>query len=322
MRALILAAGLGTRLRPLTLARAKAAVPVNGIPIVRRVISWLVAQGCRDLVLNLHHRPASIAAVVGDGADLGAVVRYSWEDPVLGSGGGPRHALPLLLDGGAGRSSADGTFLIVNGDTLTDLALPELIDSHRTSGALVTMALTPNPRPDAYGGVLVEGGRVVGFTGRGTSRESFHFIGIQATEARAFWPLDDGVRAETVMQLYPRLIRENAAAINAHIANASFRDVGTPADYLRTSVEFAGSEGDALVSRRNVAIDPSAELRHTAVWDGVRIGPGTLLDECIVCDDVDVPAGSRYRRSAIARDRGDALAPGERLEGSLVVKGF
>jgi NDP-sugar pyrophosphorylase family protein len=322
LRALILTAGLGTRLRPLTLARAKAAVPVNGTPIVRRVISWLVEQGWRDLVLNLHHRPASIAAVVGDGSDLGAVVRYSWEDPVLGSAGGPRHALPLLLEGSPDRTPAEGTFLLVNGDTLTDLTLPGLLESHRASGALVTMALTPNPRPEAYGGVLVEDGCIVGFTRRGFTGESFHFIGVQVAEARAFSSLDDGVPAETVMQLYPQLIRENAAAINAHIVSASFRDVGTPADYLDTSVEFARSEGDALVSRRNVVIDRSAELRQTAVWDGVRIGPDTLLDECIVCDDVELPAGSRYRRCAIARNRGDALAPGERVEGPLVIKGF
>jgi hypothetical protein len=98
-RGLVLAAGLGTRLQPLTLARAKAAAPVDGEPLARRAIRWLAGHGIRDLVLNLHHKPESIAAAVGDGADLGVRVRYSWESPVLGSAGGPRHALPLLLDG-------------------------------------------------------------------------------------------------------------------------------------------------------------------------------------------------------------------------------
>ena len=97
-RALVLTAGLGTRLEPLTYLRAKAAVPVNGDALARRVIRWLVGEGVRDLVLNLHHLPASITAFVGDGSDLGARVRYSWENPVLGSAGGPRHALPLLID--------------------------------------------------------------------------------------------------------------------------------------------------------------------------------------------------------------------------------
>ena len=88
-RALLLTAGLGTRLRPLTYARAKPAVPVNGEPLVRRILKWLTGHGIRDVVLNLHHRPETIAAVTGDGADLGIRIRYSWEQPVLGSAGGP-----------------------------------------------------------------------------------------------------------------------------------------------------------------------------------------------------------------------------------------
>ena len=93
----MLTAGLGTRLRPLTDVRAKAAIPVAGEPMIRRIIEGLVAGGVTDLVLNLHHRPETITAVVGDGSDLGARVRYSWEQPALiGSGGGPRLALPLL----------------------------------------------------------------------------------------------------------------------------------------------------------------------------------------------------------------------------------
>src|SRR6185503_3747872 len=131
MRALILAAGLGTRLRPLTSLRAKAAVPVNGIPLIGRVISWLVSQNIRDLVVNLHHHPASITRAVGDGGEFGARVRYSWEHPVLGSAGGPRRALPLLVD----RASADAgeTFLMVNGDTLTALSLARLASAHYDS---------------------------------------------------------------------------------------------------------------------------------------------------------------------------------------------
>ena len=119
LRALILTAGLGTRLRPLTSVRAKAAVPVNGEPLVRRVISWLVVRRHRDLVLNLHHRPASIAAARRRRRATSArACATRGRHPVLGSAGGPRHALPLLDRTAARR--ADGSFLIVNGDTLTD----------------------------------------------------------------------------------------------------------------------------------------------------------------------------------------------------------
>ena len=136
--ALVLTAGLGTRLEPLTRVRAKPAIPVAGEPLVRRIIAWLASNGVTDLVLNLHHLPETIAAVVGDGSDLGVRVRYSWEQPaVLGSAGGPRQALAIL---GA------ETFFIVNGDTLTDVSLRALAAAHDASGALVTLALVPNAR--------------------------------------------------------------------------------------------------------------------------------------------------------------------------------
>lgn len=316
MRALILTAGLGTRLRPLTLVRAKAAVPVNGEPMIRRVIVWLVAQGLTDLVLNVHHRPASIAAVVGDGGELGARVRYSWEDPVLGSAGGPRHALPLLTDGG------DETFAIVNGDTLTDLPLAAMIASHRRSGALVTMALIPNRRPDLYGGVLVDDGRVTGFTRRGSTVRSFHFVGVQIADARAFASLQDGVAAETVMQLYPQLIRDAPGALRAHVTEAAFRDVGSPAEYLQASIELAAVEGDRMVSADRVDIEPTADVQRSAIWDRVSIGAGSRLAECIVCDGVRLPEGSRYTRCAIANHTGGAVQPGEEIQGPLIVRRF
>jgi NDP-sugar pyrophosphorylase family protein len=115
--AILLTAGFGTRLAPLSWVRAKAALPVAGEPIIRRQIRWLAAAGVRRVVVNLHHLPASITGLVGHGGDLGVDVRYSWEPRVLGSGGGPRRAFDLL--------DRDRAF-IVNGDTLTDLDLTAL----------------------------------------------------------------------------------------------------------------------------------------------------------------------------------------------------
>lgn len=317
LRALILAAGLGTRLRPLTFVRAKAAVPVNGDPLVRRVIRWLAGQGIHDLLVNLHHRPASIAAVVGDGQDLGARVRYSWENPVLGSAGGPRHALSLLVDGLA---PEDQRFLIVNGDTLTDVNLARVVETHLASGALVTMAVIPNAWPDKYGGVLVDQGRVQGFTRRGARKESFHFIGVQIAEARVFAHLPDGAPAESVMGVYADLIQADPTAVAACVAEAGFRDVGTPADYLQACLEFVALEGDRLVQSTDVAA--TARVRRTAVWDRVTIGADARLEECIVCDGADIPAGATYRRAAIAPHTGEELQEGERLDGTLVIRNF
>jgi mannose-1-phosphate guanylyltransferase len=263
----------------------------------------------------LHHRPETIAAVVGDGTDLRARVRYSWEDPVLGSAGGPRRALPLLLDG------APGTFLVINGDTLTDVDARDVVETHRRAEAAVTMALIPNPRPDKYGGVRVEEGRVTGFTRPGAPGDTFHFIGMQAIEPRVFADLPDDVPDESVGRVYPELMRLEPGAIAAHVCSAAFADIGTPADYLETSIGLAAEEGDRLVSS-SARIERSAVLARTAVWDDVAIGAHAQLEECIVCDGASVPGHARYRRCALVPAGRRAPRDDERIEGPLLVRSF
>jgi NDP-sugar pyrophosphorylase family protein len=325
-RALLLTAGLGTRLRPLTYARAKAAVPINGEALVRRVIRGLATAGIRDLVLNLHHRPASIAALVGDGGDLGVRVRYSWEQPVLGSAGGPRHALPLVAD------RDDDDFLIVNGDTLTDADVWSLLARHRESGALVTMALVPNPRPGQYGGVVVSpDGWVTGFTRARPSSVSrpadtgrpptFHFIGVQVASARAFATLEDGVPAESVNALYPRLIAEHPQSVAGYVSHASFLDIGTPRDCLDSSVALAQAEGARFIGAR-VHIGDSAVLVRSMVWDDVTVGARAHLHECIVADGTRIPDDARYERCAIVSATGRTPIDGEHIDGELLVRAF
>ncbi len=327
LRALVLTAGLGTRLEPLTYIRAKAAVPVNGEPLARRVIRWLVSQGITDLVLNLHHLPSSITASVGDGSDLNARVRYSWENPVLGSAGGPRRALPLLVDSlpnSGSRLPTPGTrFVIVNGDTLTDVDVAAMLSSHTASGAAVTMAVIPNPRPDKYGGVVVEDGRwVSGFTRAGADQPSYHFVGVQIAEARAFEQVPDGVPSETVNGIYRTMIASDGRSIGAFVCDASFRDIGTPSDYLDTSIHLAGVEGNRLVSGLRADIATTASIVRTAIWDDVRIGERAELVDCIVCDGAVIPAGARYRRCAIVPAAGRTAKGRQRVEGDLLLADF
>ena len=317
MRALILAAGLGTRLRPLTSLRAKAALPVNGDPLIRRIIRSLVAQRISELIVNLHHLPSTVTAAVGDGSELGAQVRYSWENPVLGSGGGPRHALPLLVDG---EDDPRARFLLVNGDTLTDADIQELIRSHEAAGtAAVTMALIPNPEPDKYGGVMVEGNRVTGFTRRGETKRNYHFIGLQVAERRVFDGLPDGEPAESVGRVYRALLTADPNAIAAYISTASFQDIGTPADYLRTSLALAASEGSRLIGTNRVRVESETVLTDTAVWDDVVIGRGARLDHTIVCDGARIPPGARYSHCVILPAPGQSAAAGERKENDLLI---
>src|SRR5262249_10086752 len=157
-----------------------------------------------------------LTAVVGDGADLGARVRYSWEQPqVLGSAGGPRLALPLV---------DAGTFFIINGDTLTDVDLGEIAAAHGAAGARVTLALVENDEYDRYGGVLLDDERrVTGFVRRGpAAKGSYHFIGVQVAEASVFAPLPPGAPASSIGGVYDALIASQPGAVRGVVCAAEF----------------------------------------------------------------------------------------------------
>jgi NDP-sugar pyrophosphorylase family protein len=194
-------------------------------------------------------------------------VRYSWEQPLLGSAGGPRRAVPLL------RSDE---FLIVNGDTLCDFDIRPMLAAHRQSGADVTMAVLPNPNPNHYNGLVVdENGIVTGFAPRGHAAGTWHFIGVQIVRSSAFAGLADGVPSETVAGFYRDVVRDTPGRIRAWQAATAFLDVGTPRDYLQAT----GS--------------------RVLVWPDARVDPAADLDDCIVAGPVHVPAGFRGRSAVL-----------------------
>ena len=308
--ALVLTAGLATRLRPLSLVRAKAALPVAGEPLACRILRSLAAAGVTDAVLNLHHLPHTLTSLIGDGTGAGLRVRYSWEVPVLGSAGGPRRAIPLL---------ASPRFLIVNGDTLTSAAIPALIEEHARSGALVTLAVVPNTEPDKYSGLAADaGGNVTGIVGRGSDQPSFHFIGLQVAEAAAFASVPADTPYESVGALYPSLIAARKGSVRVHVTRAEFFDIGTPADYLETATRLAAREDRPLAAGARSRVDPTARLDGTILWDDVVVEAGVLLRQCVVTDGVRVPADTSWHGVTMRVAQGD-LAPGERRINGLAI---
>ena len=290
--ALVLAAGLATRLRPLSDVRAKAAMPVAGAPIIVRILQWLQRSGIRDVVLNLHHRPQSISTIIGDGSQFGLRVRYSWERVVLGSGGGPRRALPLL---------AAERFFIVNGDTLTDCDLRAIAMQHLDTGARVTMAVVDGD-VQRYGGVLVgDDTRVRGFGKPAAGAAAYHFIGVQAVNASAFTSLPDDVPSETVKMLYPRLIAEDSSAIRIYHSDAEFLDVGTARDYLATVATLSAREQRPFDVGIDCDIAPDAHIESSVIWDRVSIGAGARIINSVLADDVTVPAGALVQDQVLVR---------------------
>ena len=275
--ALVLTAGLGTRLRPLSDYRAKPAMPVGREALVCHILRRLAEAGIREAVLNLHHLPHTITREVGDGSQCGLHVRYSWEQPrVLGSAGGPRHAMPLV----------DGdTLLIVNGDTLCDLPIRALWDAHLASGALVTLGLMPHPHPGRYGGVVLENGAthapVTAFVPRTSAVPSVHFPGIQVVHRSVLAGLADNTPSESVLQVYPRLMETQPGVVCGAVFDANFDDVGTVEDYRRTCRALAGdADGNVIDPTASIAAD--ARLRGCIVWPGAQVPPGAVLDDVVV----------------------------------------
>ncbi len=315
--ALVLAAGRATRLQPLSAVRAKAAMPVAGEPIIRRLLAWLARQGVRDIVVNLHHLPQTITGAVGDGSDLGVRVRYSWESQLLGTAGGIRHALPLL---------AARRFFVLNADTLCAVALDAVADAHQRTGALVTLALVPSPDPARYGGVELDEGWVARFLPPGAAPAAYHFVGVQLVEADVFEPLPDGVPAESIAGVYQALVAGGARAVAGFVSHARFYDIGTPADYHATSAAVAREEGrpphpvtGEIPPGARCRFAPSARLRGTIVWDDVTVEADAELTECIVADGVRVPAGSRWHRQVIVPADAAVACPDAEQVGDLFV---
>ena len=301
--ALVLTAGLATRLQPLSSARAKAALPVAGTALVVRILHWLRDAGVTRTILNLHHRADTITRLVGDGSTIGVGVRYSWETEILGSAGGPARAIPLL---------ASDRFLIVNGDTLADVDLGAMAAQHIDTNALVTMAVVDG-RP-GYNGVIADPNGII----RGFGREpgAFHFIGIQIVNASVFAGVDPGVKSETVHGIYPSVIASRPGALRIFHTGAEFFDIGSPRDYLDTAITTARREGRPLDRGVDCTIAGDAQLSDTVIWDRVSIGAGARLSECVVADDVSIAPGAEFSRcSLVMRDNALVVQP---FNGSMV----
>jgi mannose-1-phosphate guanylyltransferase len=224
-RAMVLAAGRGTRLAPLTHTTPKPLVAVAGRPFLEHILAFLRAGGIDDVVVNLHHLGHLIERHVGDGRRFGVRVRYSWEDPILDTGGGIKHAEPLL--GGE-------PFVVVNGDSLLELDLRELTAHHEAHGAVVTMAVRPDPDVVRYGVVELDAAdrvrRVAGLPPGPVAGplRAFMFPGLHVFAPAVFRWMDAGGAYSVTRVTYPRLLAAGER-IQGFVSTARWINIDTPA---------------------------------------------------------------------------------------------
>src|ERR1044072_3158658 len=156
MRAIILSAGYGTRLWPLTEDRTKPALPILRKPLVGYVAEYIASYGFDDIVVNLHHRPESVRAALGDGSQFGAKLHYGEEPVIRGTSGALDNTRVFF---------ADESFLSINGKLITDIDLHAALETHRNMQALATLVLLPNSKRERFSVVDVNEGRITGFGG-------------------------------------------------------------------------------------------------------------------------------------------------------------
>lgn len=203
MRAMILAAGLGTRLRPLTHTVPKALIPVAGRPLIEYGLLLLKSQGIAEVVINLHHLGEKIRAALGDGSVYDLRITYSPEDPILDTGGGIKKAQGFL----------DGeTFVVLNCDTILDLDLSIVLAAHRRNHAAATLVLRPDPDAARYGIVETDAsGRIRRFLGQPAEvsepLSAFMFTGLQVLEAKIFACMPAAKPFSTTRETYPQMLR-------------------------------------------------------------------------------------------------------------------
>jgi NDP-sugar pyrophosphorylase family protein len=297
MKAMILAAGFGTRLWPLTEDRTKPAVPFLDKPLVAYSVEYVVRYGIRDVVVNLHHRPESVRDALGDGSAYGARITYSLEEEILGTGGA-LDKVRDLLDG--------DEFVVVNGKIVTDLDLGAAIEAHRARGAIATLVLMENARRERFSTVdRDEEGRVRGFGGHPDPDAAggpapLMFTGIQVCSPRLFDFIPRGRFSHTTTDAYPAAIAAGELVLG-HVARGTWRELSTLERYLAESLEAARALGLPNVVGEGSEVDPAAVVEDSVLWKGVRVAAGAVVRRSILGDGVAIEAGERVEGSVVVR---------------------
>ena len=333
LRALVLAAGFGTRLRPLTDELPKPLLPVLGRPLLLRTLDALAGAGCEATAINLHHLAEAIPAAVGD-EHRGMRIVYSREEPILGTGG----AFVPLREFFAGCPTA----LLVNGDSLCAWPLAELLARHRRRRAQATLLLAGRPDPRPFGGGIGvdRHGRVraIRLEPRfGPVVRRHVYAGAYAIETELLARLPEGF-SDSMRQLFEPLLAEGGR-IDALVTWKPWHDLGTPRRYLDAMLELAfgpndrasawqadgarlasGAELHRVVVERDAGVDAGAVVEDALLLPRAVVGAGARLRRVAVGPDVELPARSEWSNVLLTRWRAEAAAPEtSRRDGDLLV---
>ncbi|MDN5347152.1 MAG: mannose-phosphate guanylyltransferase / phosphomannomutase [Clostridia bacterium] len=341
MKAVIMAGGEGSRLRPLTCKRPKPLVPIANRPVMEYCVELLRQHNIRDIAVTLQYLPGLIEEYFGDGTDFGVRLHYFIEETPLGTAGSVKNAAPFL----------DETFVVISGDALTDFDLSSVLAWHREKGALATLVLTTVDNPLEYGIVITNpDGSIRSFLEKPSWGEVFSDrvnTGIYVLEPEILEYIPEGKAFDFSKDLFPLLLKQGRPLFGL-VLDGYWCDVGNLTQYRqahidilsgRVKVSLIGEDrGNGIVAGEGAEIDPAAEiegpvllggycrlgpgckigpytvlgpftqveggasLKRAVLWDNVYIGRGASLRGSVVCSRAAVLAGARLYEGAVIGD--------------------
>jgi mannose-1-phosphate guanylyltransferase/phosphomannomutase len=342
VKAVVMAGGEGTRLRPMTANQPKPLLPVVNKPIMEHVLRLLKRHGFTETVVTVQFLAALVRNYFGDGEEIGMSLSYATEEMPLGTAGSVKNAQEALRD---------ERFLVISGDALTDIDLTDLVRFHKENGALVTIGLKRVPNPLEFGIIIIdEDGRVQRFLEKPTWGQVFSDTantGIYVMEPEVLDHVAAGEPVDWSGDVFPKLLAEGAP-LYGYVADGYWEDVGTHESYLKAQADMLsgkidiepdgfevspgvwvaeGAEVDSeailkgplyigdyakveagaelrefTVLGSNVVVKEGAFLHRAVVHDNVFIGPSTNLRGCVVGKNTDVMAGARIEEGAVIGD--------------------
>jgi mannose-1-phosphate guanylyltransferase len=323
MRAFLLAAGRGTRFRPVTEAIPKPLFPFLNVALIRQHLAHLARHGVLEAGINLHHLGEKIERELGDGAPDFGKLRFFPEPRILGTAGALRNAADWL-------SAED--FLVVNTDTAITPDIPALVHTHRTTGRAATLLLVENRNPDRYTPLQAEGDRITAFGVRGAG--SLLYTGVCVMSPRVL-PLIPAGETSLVADLWAPLLAGGREEIGWLAHRGPYADLGRPSDFLGASLEaldrggpFPEAGGQFDSAHRVLSRDASAfgrleasrsvlgcltagrgaSIADSAVWDGVEIGAGARVRGCLAAGG-KIPAGASFENALLWPGKGGFACP-------------
>jgi NDP-sugar pyrophosphorylase family protein len=306
MKALILAGGEGTRLRPLTLAMPKPVVPVVNVPFLRYQLELLHKHGVNEVILSLGYQPQKIEAVLGDGSGIGMKIHYVVEQSPLGTGGAYKNAEALL----------DGPTIVFNGDILCDLDLTAVLRQHHSHHATATLVLTRVQNPSAYGLVeTTDNGRITRFLEKPSADEitcNTINAGTYILEPEVLKAIPKGENYSFERGVFPGLLRDQRP-VYAYVSEGYWIDIGTPQKYMQVHQDILHRRfcppmspvatvptiaATARVDQNSqfapgVLVGEVAKVQSSSLGEACSVGSNAIVESCVLWPGVSVGDNAR-----------------------------